>query len=87
MVVGNIIGSNVFNLVFIIPMIGFFGSVELSPDIMQRDFYILLGLSLVFILLAIALTKMKFRRIIFSISGVALVASYIIYIGSLSGIV
>lgn len=87
MVVGNIIGSNVFNLVFIIPMIGFFGSVELSPDIMQRDFYILLGLSLVFILLATALTKMKFRRIIFSISGVALVASYIIYIGSLSGIV
>lgn len=87
MVVGNIIGSNVFNLVFIIPMIGFFGSVELSPDIMQRDFYILLGLSLVFILLAIALTKMKFRRIIFSISGVALVASYIIYIGSLSGII
>ena len=40
MVVGNIIGSNVFNLVFIIPMIGFFGSVELSQIAMQKAFYI-----------------------------------------------
>ena len=87
MVVGNIIGSNVFNLVFIIPMIGFFGSVELSPIVMQRDFYILLALSLVFILLAVVLTKFRFRKNIFSISGVALIASYILYIRALSGII
>ena len=87
MVVGNIIGSNVFNLVFIIPMIGFFGSVKLSPDVIERDFYVLLGLSLVFILLGTAPSKMEFRRIIFSISGIALIASYILYISSLSGIV
>jgi cation:H+ antiporter len=87
MVVGNIIGSNVFNLVFIIPMIGFFGSVELSPIVMQRDFYILLALSMVFILLAVALTKLKFRKNIFSISGVLLIASYVLYISALSGIV
>ena len=87
MVVGNIIGSNVFNLVFIIPMIGFFGSVELSPMVMQRDFYILLALSLVFILLAVVLTKFRFRKNIFSVSGVALIASYILYISALSGII
>jgi cation:H+ antiporter len=87
MVVGNIIGSNVFNLVFIIPMIGFFGSVELSPVVMQRDFYILLALSIVFILLAVALTKLKFRKNIFSISGVLLIASYVLYISALSGII
>ena len=87
MVVGNIIGSNVFNLVFIIPMIGFFGSVELSPIVMQRDFYILLSLSMVFILLAVALTKLKFRKNIFSISGVLLIASYVLYISALSGII
>ena len=87
MVVGNIIGSNVFNLVFIIPMIGFFGSVELSPIVMQRDFYILLALSMVFILLVVALTKLKFRKNIFSISGVLLIASYVLYISALSGIV
>ena len=87
MVVGNIIGSNVFNLVFIIPMIGFFGSVELSPIVMQRDFYILLALSMVFILLAVVLTKLKFRKNIFSISGVVLIASYVLYISALSGII
>ena len=87
MVVGNIIGSNVFNLVFIIPMIGFFGSVELSPMVMQRDFYILLGLSMVFILLAVILTKLQFRKNIFSISGVVLIASYVLYISALSGII
>ena len=87
MVVGNIIGSNVFNLVFIIPMIGFFGSVELSPIVMQRDFYILLALSIVFILLAVILTKLKFRKNIFSISGVVLIASYVLYISALSGII
>jgi cation:H+ antiporter len=87
MVVGNIIGSNVFNLVFIIPMIGFFGSVELSPMIMQRDFYILLALSMVFILLAVVLTKLQFRKNIFSISGVVLIASYVLYISTLSGII
>ena len=87
MVVGNIIGSNVFNLVFIIPMIGFFGSVELSPMVMQRDFYILLALSMVFILLAVILTKLQFRKNIFSISGVLLIASYVLYISALSGII
>ena len=87
MVVGNIIGSNVFNLVFIIPMIGFFGSVELSPIVMQRDFYIMLALSMVFILLAVILTKLQFRKNIFSISGVVLIASYVLYISTLSGII
>ena len=87
MVVGNIIGSNVFNLVFIIPMIGFFGSVELSPMVMQRDFYILLALSIAFILLAVVLTKLQFRKNVFSISGVILIASDILYISALSGIV
>ena len=87
MVVGNIIGSNVFNLVFIIPMIGFFGSVELSPMVMQRDFYILLALSIAFILLAVVLTKLQFRKNVFSISGAILIASYILYISALSGIV
>ena len=87
MVVGNIIGSNVFNLVFIIPMIGFFGSVELSPMVMQRDFYILLALSMVFILLAVVLTKLQFKKNIFLISGVALITSYVLYISALSGVI
>jgi cation:H+ antiporter len=87
MVVGNIIGSNVLNLVFVIPIIGFFGSIQLSPIVMERDFTILAILSLVFILLAISLTKLKFRRSLYIASGVILVSSYAIYIATLSGVV
>jgi cation:H+ antiporter len=87
MVVGNVIGSNVFNLVFIIPMIGFFGSVELDPMVMKRDFYILLALSMAFIVLAVVLTKFHFRKNVFLISGVILITSYILYISALSGVV
>jgi cation:H+ antiporter len=87
MVVGNIIGSNVFNLVFVIPIIGLFGSVELSPIVMQRDFYILAALSAVFILLAFALTQFEFKRILFRTAGIVLVSSYILYMGLLSGVV
>ena len=62
MVVGNIIGSNVLNLVFVLPIIGFFGTIQISQTVLQRDFYILLVLSIVFILLAFALTKLRFIK-------------------------
>ena len=87
MVVGNIIGSNVLNLVFVIPIIGFFGTVQLSPLIMQRDFSILAVLSLVFILLATALSKLKFRRGFYMTAGIILVAGYILYIATLSEVI
>ena len=87
MVVGNIIGSNVLNLVFVIPIIGFFGSVQLTPIVMERDFSILLILSLAFILLAVSLTKVKFKRGFYMSAGVILVSSYLLYIAVLSGIV
>jgi cation:H+ antiporter len=87
MVVGNIIGSNVLNLVFVIPIIGFFGSVKLSPVVMERDFSILAIQSLAFILLAVALTKLKFRRSLYIAAGIILVSSYVLYIAALSGVV
>ena len=87
MVVGNIIGSNVLNLVFVIPIIGFFGSVQLSPMVLQRDFSILSILSLAFILLAVSLTRLKFRRGLYMTAGVILISSYFLYIATLSGVI
>ena len=87
MVVGNIIGSNVLNLVFVIPIIGFFGSVQLSPIVVERDFSILAILSLAFIVLAVALTKLKFNRGLYVVAGILLVGSYTLYIATLSGII
>ena len=87
MVVGNIIGSNVLNLVLVIPIIGFFGSVQLSPIVMARDFSILVILSIAFILLTVSLTKLKFKRSLYLVAGIILVSSYLLYIAILSGIV
>jgi hypothetical protein len=55
--------------------------------VMERDFSILAILSLVFILLAIALTKLKFRRSLYIAAGIILVSSYVLYIAALSGVV
>ena len=87
MVVGNIIGSNVLNLVFVLPIIGFFGTMQISQTVLQRDFYILLILSIVFILLAIALTKLRFIKSLYIVSGILLIFSYFFYIATLAGII
>ena len=87
MVVGNIIGSNVLNLVFVLPIIGFFGTIQISQSVLQRDFYILLVLSIVFIFLAYTLTKLKFVKSLYMTSGILLISSYIFYISILAGIV
>tara|TARA_B100001029_G_C15054445_1_gene453243 strand:- start:774 stop:1712 length:939 start_codon:yes stop_codon:yes gene_type:complete len=87
MVVGNIIGSNVLNLVFVLPIISFFGSLQINENVFQRDFSLLVILSAVFILMAFTLTKMKFSKVIYSTLGVLLICSYILYIIILSGIV
>ena len=87
MVVGNIIGSNVLNLVFVLPIIGFFGTIQISQTVLQRDFYILLVLSIVFIFLAYTLTKLRFVKSLYMTSGILLISSYIFYIGILAGVV
>ncbi|MAJ44674.1 MAG: calcium:sodium antiporter [Candidatus Marinimicrobia bacterium] len=87
MVVGNIIGSNVLNLVFVLPIIGLFGTMQVDPIVMQRDFYILVILSLMFLMLSIALTKFKFQKVVFMAAGVVLILSYILYICILSGVI
>ncbi len=87
MVVGNIIGSNVLNLVFVLPIIGFFGTIQISQIVLERDFYILLVLSIVFIFLAYTLTKLRFIKSLYITSGILLISSYIFYISILAGIV
>jgi cation:H+ antiporter len=87
MVVGNIIGSNVFNLVFVIPIIGFFGTIQLNSIVLERDFLVLSVLSAIFIALTYALAKLRFNRSAFIFAGIILIASYLLYIGLLAGVI
>ncbi|PQJ67955.1 calcium/sodium antiporter [Photobacterium angustum] len=74
MAVGNIIGSNVFNILAVMGIPGLLNPSVLSPLAMGRDFYVMLGLSV--LLLLMALGK---RRRINRVEGGILVLCFIAY--------
>lgn len=43
---GNIIGSNIFNLLAVLPLAGLFGPASVDPDLFNRDIPIMIGLTL-----------------------------------------
>ncbi|WP_318483097.1 calcium/sodium antiporter [Photobacterium leiognathi] len=74
MAVGNIIGSNVFNILAVMGIPGLLNPSVLSPLAMSRDFYVMLALSV--LLLLMALGK---RRRINRLEGGILVICFIAY--------
>jgi cation:H+ antiporter len=74
MAVGNIIGSNVFNILAVMGIPGLLNPSVLSPLAMGRDFYVMLAMSL--ILLIMALGK---RRQINHVGGSVLLLCFISY--------
>ena len=50
MVVGNVIGSNVLNITLVVPIIGFFSSVQLDQVLLSRDYIIMISATIVFML-------------------------------------
>ncbi len=44
---GNIIGSNLFNLLFILGIAGLFGQIDMPPQMMVLDFWVMLAAALV----------------------------------------
>ncbi|WP_318463781.1 calcium/sodium antiporter [Photobacterium leiognathi] len=78
MAVGNIIGSNVFNILAVMGIPGLLNPSVLSPLAMSRDFYVMLALSV--LLLLMALGK---RRRINRVEGGILVICFIAYQGYL----
>ncbi|WP_318499399.1 calcium/sodium antiporter [Photobacterium leiognathi] len=74
MAVGNIIGSNVFNILAVMGIPGLLNPSVLSPLAMSRDFYVMLTLSV--LLLLMALGK---RRRINRVEGGILVICFIAY--------
>jgi cation:H+ antiporter len=76
--VGNVVGSNVFNILGIIGTSSLFGRIPVNDNFINFDFWVMFGSSL--ILLPYALRKATIGRI-FGIILVALYISYIIYLG------
>lgn len=72
--IGNVIGSNMFNLLAIIGVASWFGPITVEPGILRFDLWVMLGASL--ILAPFVFLKWRMGRV----WGAALLVLYLIYI-------
>ena len=87
MVVGNVIGSNVLNITLVVPIIGFFSSVQLDQVLLSRDFTIMISATIVFMLLVLFYSNKVFSVNAIRLIGILFVSSYILYLLSLSNLI
>ncbi len=73
---GNIIGSNIFNLLAVLDMPGLIAPGILDPDVYNRDMYVMLGLTLLLFLFSFDLIG---KRTISRTNGFILLACFIGY--------
>ena len=78
MVIGNIVGSNIFNLLFILGVTAILKPIPVSPRVLTTDLWILLAATL---LLAVLLLQ---RANIGRPLGLLMLGAYCLYIGSLA---
>lgn len=73
---GNIIGSNIFNILAVLSIAGILNPATLDANIAQRDIYIMLGATVALIAMSLSL---KGRRRINRVEGAMLLAAFIGY--------
>ena len=87
MVVGNVIGSNVLNITLVVPIIGFFSSVQLDQVLLSRDYIIMISATIVFMLVVLFYSNKVFSVNAIRLIGILFVSSYILYLLSLSDLI
>ena len=87
MVIGNIIGSNILNLVIIVPIIGIFSSAIMPIELLERDSFPLIVLTLAFALIMLFLSRAKMPKYLGSILGFGFLSFYIVYVLNLSNLI
>lgn len=75
--IGNIIGSNIFNILAVLSLPGILAPGLIDPDIISRDFYYMLGASVVLLLMAISFRGRPSR--INRVEGGLLLVGFIAY--------
>lgn len=77
--VGNIVGSNIYNILLILGVTGLVYPIAIVPDFLNMDIWVLLGVSGVTVFL------LSYQQSISRIFGGLFLVGYIIYIGLLFG--
>ena len=84
MVVGNIVGSNILNIVLIFPIIGIGTSAVFDDEIFSRDFMVMSAFTAAFILLIIiGRQEGNLKKILYPLFGIGMFVSIGIYLTSL----
>ena len=81
MIVGNIIGSNVFNIVTVMPIIGFGIQASIDPQIIANDIWYLIVLSAIFLMIAALQTKISASML--KVGGTLLIGIYSFFVFSI----
>jgi len=71
---GNVIGSNVFNLLAIIGVTAFVGPIPVSPQLLSADLWVMLAASL--IIAPFVVYRLRINRLV----GALLTAAYLVYV-------
>ncbi len=81
---GNVVGSNIFNLLAVLPVPGFFATVAIDPEVMSRDYMTMAGLTfLVAALIVIMRKKGKLNRVEGGLLGLIYIGYlYVIYLAT-----
>ena len=87
MVIGNIIGSNILNLVIIVPIIGIFSSAIMPIELWERDSSPLIVLTLAFTLIMLFLSRAQMPKYLVAILGFGFIGFYIAYVLNLSDLI
>ncbi len=74
---GNVIGSNMFNLLAIVGITTLFGRIPVDPEFLRFDLWVMLGASLLLV------PFVFFKKDITRVWGLILTALYVIYVASL----
>ena len=87
MVVGNVIGSNVLNITLVVPIVGLFSNVKLEQILLERDYLIMISLSVLFVIMATNYSSKKISILMIRAIGMLFLFGYITYILKLSGLI
>ena len=87
MVIGNIIGSNILNLVIIVPIIGIFSSAVMPIELWERDSSPLIILTLAFTLIMLLLSRVQMPKYLGTLLGFGFISFYMIYVLNLSNLI
>ena len=84
MVVGNIVGSNILNIVLIFPIIGIGSTAIFDQEIFSRDFMVMSIFSAAFILLiSIGRQDLNIKKVLYPVFGIGMFISMAFYLTSL----